>query len=208
MIKIKICGITREEEIADLNKLNPDYIGFVFAESRRKIEWKRAQTLSSSLNSNIKRAGVFKDMPIECILKILRNVDLDVIQLHGNENIKFIEKLKSNSPSSVEVWKSLSIYDEDLIGKFISYNNIAENILIDGAVPGSGKSYSLEKLKKLKGRYFLAGGITPENIADKLKVVHPYGIDVSSGVEILNEENLKRKSFEKMKLLIDKVRNY
>lgn len=228
MIQIKICGITNEKEIEHLNILKPEYIGFVFTKSKRQITGEKAKELCFNLDKNIKIVGVFKDNSIDYILNIISKIPLDIIQLHGKEDEKFINLLKKRIDKSIKIWKALSINDIDNIKKYFledfnknEDNILFENILIDGDNPGSGETFSLENIDKyLKDNYeskfdnnvykpnnfFLAGGITPENVVERMAKVKPMGIDVSSGVEIIDENGLRTKSFDKIKDLINKVR--
>lgn len=218
MVKIKICGITCEKEIEYLNTLKPDYIGFVFAKSKRQISKMKAKNLIEKLDDEIKCVGVFKDNSIDEITDILKSVKLDIIQLHGNEGFEFVNKLRKCTYSTPEIWKALSISNETLLTDYISCylginkSTLIDNILIDGSNPGSGKTYSLLPLKKLlknyncKFNFILAGGITPENVLEKIEEITPWGVDVSSGVEEMNDNNIRMKSFEKMKKLIQNIR--
>lgn len=222
MVKIKICGITSEDEINYLNLLKPDYVGFVFAQSKRKINKDKAEKLCSKLISNIKKAGVFRNQTIEEIVDILNTVNLDVIQLHGKEDIDFIRCLREKTNDHIEIWKTVSIENINEIEKYSKeeYEDNAKNItakklidkfLIDGQNPGSGKAYPLDPLNKYLNNninhvdFFLAGGITPENVRNKVLEIKPFGIDVSSGVEITDERGQRKKSLDKMIKLIKEV---
>lgn len=224
MVKIKICGITNENEIDYLNELKPDYAGFVFAESKRKIDKDKAAILSSRLNDYINTVGVFRNQTISEITDILNKVSLNVIQLHGEEDIEYIRSLRNkiNEINKViEIWKAVSIDDIDKIKKFnneiyeykdnnnkLIMRKLIDKYLIDGVNPGSGQEYSLNTLDYIpeEAKFFLAGGINPNNIKEKINAVHPFGIDVSSGVEYIDEHGLRKKSYEKIKLLIENAK--
>lgn len=232
MIEIKICGITNKKEIEYLNILKPEYVGFVFTKSKRQVTGNVARELSGNLDKEIKTVGVFKDNPIKEILDIISVINLDVIQLHGKEDIEFISSLKNSLSDSIKIWKALSIKDAESIKKYIKYNattdnkdnysNLIDNILIDGDNPGSGEVFSLENLSEYfldddelkhvdkgilkKYNFFLAGGITEENVIERIIKANASGVDVSSGVEITDKNGDRTKSFEKMKSLIGKVR--
>lgn len=222
-IKIKICGITNEKEIEYLNIIKPDYIGFVFTKSKRMISAENAEKLRQKLNPEIKCVGVFKDNSLEEIENVLKTTKLDIVQLHGNENFDFIDTLKNNIETSFEVWKALSIKNKVLLNEYISYyikmkkEALIDNILIDGSNPGSGETYSLEPFKEIikkecgeykknSLKFILAGGITPENVIRKIDEAGPWGVDVSSGVEDIDSNGIRMKSFEKMKEIVDKVK--
>lgn len=229
MIKIKICGITNEKEIEYLNILKPEYIGFVFTKSKRQVNGERAKELSDNLNKEIKIVGVFKDNSIDEILEVIKEVQLDIIQLHGKEDEKYINTLNDKLQEPVMIWKALSIKDIENIKNYTSNdyskaaNKLIDKFLIDGDNPGSGETYSLENISCYfeeyyksenlnisninKNNFFLAGGITPENVIERIIKANPIGVDVSSGVEITDEAGNRTKSFEKMKDLIEKVRS-
>ena len=194
MVKVKICGITQENEIDFLNELKPNYVGFVFAESKRKIDKVKASRLKSKLFKDIKTVGVFRNNSIDEINDIINQVNLDIIQLHGKENISYINTIRNIVKGKIEIWKAVTINEIesifDLENHLYSYKADNEKIiskklidkyLIDGVNPGSGKDYSLSKLYKISDqiKFFLAGGITPENVLDKINKIHPFGIDVS-----------------------------
>ena len=222
MIKIKICGIKKREEIQYANKLKPDYIGFVFAKSKRKVTKEDAAVLSSELDKGIKSVGVFRNNSLEEIIDILKTVPLSAVQLHGDEDEEFIKTLKDNineisNSRNIEIWKAISIDNTEYIEKYLlchredklSKDVLIDKFLIDGCNPGSGKTYSLDHIKDkfLLDNCFLAGGITPDNVLERISEVNPMGVDVSSGVEIISKDNESVKSYEKMKDLIDKVRD-
>lgn len=225
MIEIKICGITNEREIEYLNILKPEYIGFVFTNSKRQITGEKAQTLAKKLDKSIKTVGVFKNSSINEILDILNEINLDVIQLHGTEDEKFIFSLKANINRKIEVWKAISVKDSESVKRFIENRERMQidNIIIDGENPGSGEVFSINKIHEIlvnncttncndinimkNINFFLAGGITPENVTKRIYEAKPIGIDVSSGVEIIDSSGIRTKSYDKMKTLIEVVRN-
>ncbi|AWK52339.1 N-(5'-phosphoribosyl)anthranilate isomerase [Clostridium beijerinckii] len=232
MIQVKICGITNKKEIEYLNILKPEYIGFVFTKSKRQVNGEQVNELCLNLDNNIKKVGVFRNNSMDEILDVLGKTSLYAIQLHGDEDEEFISLLKKNINKSTRIWKALSIKDMASKWKCITSNkqiannegdNLIDRYLIDGDNPGSGEAFSLENISehfgeeyKLGNRddcilerynFFLAGGITAENVIERITKANPSGVDVSSGVEIIDENGNRTKSFEKMKSLIDKVRN-
>ena len=229
MIKVIICGITNRREIEYLNILKPEYIGFVFTKSKRQVSEEEANELCLNLNKEIKKVGVFRDNSLDEILAVLDKVKLDIIQLHGSEDEKFITSLRNNINKSMEIWKAVSIKDGEILKKYIAGNKVdskgdklIDNILIDGENPGSGETFSLKNIGQYfrdndeianeensfkQYNFFLAGGITEENVLDRIAEANPIGVDVSSGVEIIDENGIRTKSFEKMKSLIEKVKS-
>lgn len=212
MVKVKICGITNKDEIEYLNILKPSYAGFVFTKSKRQVNIGEANYLIRLLDKSIKTVGVFKDNSIDEILEALMFVPLNIIQLHGKEDIKFIKELKERT-NNVEIWKALSINDKKIIDEFFIHNStsLVDMFLIDGDNPGSGETYPIEKLKEILNKYdniefFLAGGINSENVKDKILEIKPFGVDVSSGVEEITREGKRQKSFEKIDQFIKNVK--
>ena len=203
-MQIKICGITLPQEIEELNILKPDYIGFVFAESKRKIDGFKAQALISKLDKSIKTVGVFRKNSLEDILDVIKIADIDVIQLHGDEDNDFIERLRQKTDK--EIWKAVSITTKDDIIKAESYK--VDTLLLDGGNPGSGETFAWQLINELPKdkRIFLAGGINENNVLQGIERVSPYGIDVSSGVETITEDGIRNKDKVKMERLIKMVR--
>lgn len=213
-MKVKICGITTMDEIKDINILKPEYIGFVFTKSKRLISIGRANELTCDLNKDISVVGVFKDNSLEEIENVIREVKLDVIQLHGSEDDEFIkalgviinEKYLNLNIFKIEIWKGISIKNEEDIKKTINLN--ADNFILDGVNPGSGESFNWNLISGInkKMNFFLAGGVGLNNIDQIIKNIKPYGVDVSSGVESLDSYGKSKKDYYKMKSLIEKVR--
>lgn len=202
---IKICGITKLEEIEALNLLKPEYIGFVFTESKRKVDSKEARILFDNLDKDIKSVGVFRNNSIQFILDVLDRVPLYAVQLHGDENQDFILELQSKA--NCEIWKAVSIRNKEDMIRAMEYS--VDTLVLDGSNPGSGEIFPWECLDgvSFNKRVLLAGGINEENVLDGIEKVKPDGIDLSSGVETINDQGKRIKSKEKMKKLIDKVRN-
>ena len=205
-MEIKICGITKLQEIKYSNKLRPDYIGFVFSESKRKISKEEARELLANLNNEINSVGVFRNEKVDFISEVLNYTNIKIVQLHGSEDNEYIEALKNKVRNKIEVWKAISIIDEKSIKEINSFK--AENILLDSGTPGEGKRFKLKVLGDFKefNRVFMAGGINEDNIQEVIETLNPKGIDVSSGAEIINENGVRIKSYEKMKKIIGEVR--
>lgn len=205
-MEIKICGITSLEEIKYVNKLKPEYIGFVFTKSKREISKEKAKILNKLLDKEIKLVGVFRDNSLSEIKNIVEEVKLDIIQIHGYEDENFIEELRKSIGEEIKIWKGISIESEEDLKKNIYLK--VDNFILDGGNPGSGESFNWDIIKKnnMELKFFLAGGVNLSNIDEIIKNIKPYGIDVSSGVESLDELGNRRKDFYKMKNLIEKVR--
>ena len=179
MTRIKLCGLSRPADIKIVNSLCPEYIGFVFYEkSSRYITPEKAGELKSLLSDRIKAVGVFVDEPLEKIVDLLDKGIIDIAQLHGNEDDEYIKKLRELSKKPVI--KAFRIQSKDDTKK--AEGSLADLILLDSG-QGSGEAFDWELLRDIKRDYFLAGGLDPYNVKDALRILHPYAVDVSSGIE-------------------------
>lgn len=186
MIKLKICGLRREEDVLYVNKHLPDYIGFVFAESRRRVEPELVENLGELLHPKIKRVGVFVNEEMDKVSQIAELCKLNVVQLHGDESSQYFEKLK-NRLSGIEVWKAIRVKDENSIKCMLAYKADAFvlDAYVDGSYGGAGRTFdwNLAMEAKKNGNVILAGGLNLKNIKEALGIVHPFAVDISSGVE-------------------------
>ncbi len=176
--KIKICGLRREEDIAIVNEYKPDFIGFVFAESKRKIDFDQAISFKKNLNKDILVVGVFVDVNIQDIIYLIENKVIDIVQLHGNENENYIANLKEFD-ENIKIIKAILVKNKDDIKKW--EDSQADYILLDNG-KGTGKTFNWDLIGDIKKPFFMAGGINSENIDEALKF-NPFGIDLSSGAE-------------------------
>lgn len=183
MTKIKICGLSRPEDIIAVNQARPDYIGFVFAKSRRQVTQEKAEQLKKLLHPSIKVVGVFVNEEIDGIIKICMNNTIDIIQLHGDENDNYIKELRKSC--SLPVIKAVRVRNPEDIKRAESFT--CDDLLLDAYTEheygGSGISFDWSMVKKISKPYLLAGGIHSGNILDAIRICNPYGLDVSSGVE-------------------------
>lgn len=202
-MKIKICGITSEDEILFLNKLKPDFIGFVFADSKRKISIGKAKKLCKLIDKNINVVAVFKDNSFEFVSKVVKELPINIVQLHGMEANEFICDLRKQF--KVNIWKGLCIESEDNLTMLD--NCSADLIVLDGNRAGSGNVFPWRYLEKLNinKKIFLAGGINESNITEAKALRNIYGIDISSGVES-TINGICKKDELKVKTIIEKVR--
>ena len=178
--KIKICGLSRERDIDYANQYLPDYVGFVlhYPKSRRYISVERAQELGRLLNPGIQIVGVLVDQPLETAVSLLGDCVIDIAQLHGHEDETYIKALKERTGK--EVWKAFQIRSaEDVAAAKASS---ADMVVLDSGM-GSGEVFDWSLIADFDRPYFLAGGLSPQNAVRCVKQLHPYGIDLSSGVE-------------------------
>ena len=179
MTKIKLCGLSRPIDIEIANILNVDYIGFVFANnSKRCINKEKAKLLKKQLNNEIQAVGVFVDEKIALISEYANDNIIDIIQLHGDEKNEYITNLrKSTNKPIIKAYKIISDIDID-----IANDSIADYILLD-AGSGDGKTFNWDLIKNINREYFLAGGLTIDNVATAIDRLKPYAVDVSSSIE-------------------------
>ena len=180
-MKIKICGLKRNEDIEYVNEALPDYIGFVFSKSRRQVTLQQAYDLKRDLNSRIKSVGVFVNEPQDMIAELAKNGIIDLAQLHGNEDNVYISKLREKTDGKVKIIKAISISNVFSIDQINEID--ADFFLLDNGSGGTGKAFDYSLIKnKVNDRIFLAGGINAGNIKNAVSL-NPYCIDVSSGAE-------------------------
>jgi len=183
-MKIKICGLYREQDIDFVNAAQPDYIGFVFAKSKRQVGFEKAQGLRSKLAENIIPVGVFVNTEAPVIVSLYKNGIINIAQLHGGEDESYIQNLKELC--AIPVIKALragTAHD----ARWNTSQTAADYLLFDSG-SGSGACFDWNILQALKIEaaplppWFLAGGINPENIEDAIRQ-NPWCIDISSGAE-------------------------
>ena len=179
MPKIKICGLTSPDDITAVNTHKPDYIGFVFAKSRRQITPTQAHALRTALHPSITPVGVFVNAPPELILSIIYSGTIEIIQLHGQEPESYIQHLRQST--KCPIIKAISVQNPGDVQKW--ENTSADYLLLDHMGGGTGATFNWDLIGKTQKPYFLAGGLTPQNIANAITKTTPYALDVSSGVE-------------------------
>ena len=179
MTKIKLCGLSRVCDIEEANLLQPDYIGFVFAKkSRRCVTPEQAGELKRQLRPEIRAVGVFVNEAPEAVAELLNRGVIDLAQLHGSEDAEYIRRLRDLTDSPlIQAFRIRS--KEDLSRAAVS---AADEILLDAGA-GTGTVFDWSLLRNMERRYFLAGGLNPENVWEAIRDLHPYGVDVSSGIE-------------------------
>ena len=183
MTKIKICGLSRIKDIEAVNQILPDYIGFVFAQSKRRVNLKTAKQLKDVLDKRIQAIGVFVNESHEQITELCGRGIIDMVQLHGDEDEGYIRKLKEQI--SAPVIKAVRVQST---GQIINAQKIpCDYLLLDtyqkDVYGGSGKRFDWSLIPEGIKPFFLAGGIDLKNAHDALTQSHPYCLDVSSGVE-------------------------
>ena len=177
---IKFCGIRREEDIEAVNETHPDLAGFIIVKDRRRyISPEKVCELRQKLDPSIKVVGVFVDEDIEVVAKLLHDGIIDIAQLHGNESEDYIKDLKSRT--GAQIIKAIGIRSSEDVER--AERSPADLVIVDSPGGGTGNTFDWELLKKIRRPYILAGGINAENIKEAVETLHPYGVDVSSGIE-------------------------
>ena len=169
---MKLCGLSRESDIAAVNKLKPDLVGFVFAKkSKRYVSPEQAAALKSLLAPGILAAGVFVNEPVEAVAELLDRGVIDVAQLHGSEDDALTGK---------PIFRAFKVKSE---ADLPAIENCAADLVLLDSGAGTGKTFDWSLVRSVQRPYFLAGGLDPDNVADAIAALHPYGVDVSSGIE-------------------------
>ena len=208
--KVKMCGISKVETIPAVVEAKPDYMGLVFASSKRQVTVDQAKTLVEELHKQytkrynngaeqsnddeIKTVGVFVNETLENLVSIAKEANLDAVQLHGDEDEAFIQSLKGRT--NVEVWKAVQIRSAADAEAWI--DSSADMLLFDAYHKdergGTGEVFDWSCLDEFERPFMLAGGIDSTNVARAIRTVRPYGIDISSGIEtdgVKDDEKIK-----------------
>ena len=203
MTQIKICGLTREEDIAAVNRWRPDYIGLVFAESRRRVRPEQARRLKAGLDARIKAVGVFTNAPGPFIVDLCEQGIIDLVQLHGDENEAFIQSLKQRITCPVIKAVRVQTREQILQAQEMPCDLLLLDTYQEGQYGGSGRTFDRKLIPALQKQFFLAGGLEAGNIEQALRECQPFGIDISSGVET---EGLKDEA--KIRQIIAIIRSF
>ncbi len=199
MTRIKLCGLTRPCDIEWANALTPDYIGFVFTRrSRRYVSPERAKALREKLDSGISAVGVFVNEAPEVVSALLKDGVIDIAQLHGGEDEDYIQALRAliDRPL-IQAFRIDGVHDLQR-----ARASTADHILLDHGAGGTGSAFDWTILKGFDRPCFLAGGLGPENVAQAVKALRPFAVDVSSGIETDGVKDVM-----KMTAFVNAVRN-
>lgn len=179
MTKIKLCGLSRPCDIEWANRLRPEYVGFVFAaKSKRYVSPEKAADLRSLLAPGICAVGVFVDEEPEKVACLLETGVIDMAQLHGREGEAYIKRLRRYTDK--KIIQAFRIETTEDMKK--AEKSRADYVLLDSGA-GTGTLFDWELIRGLTRPYFLAGGLTPENVEEAVKKQTPYAVDISSGIE-------------------------
>ena len=197
MTRIKLCGLSRLQDIETANALLPEYVGVVFApKSRRYVTRQHAAELKKHLAPGIRAVGVFVDESPENVAKIVKRGIIDLVQLHGSEDEAYLRRLRELTAAPlIQAFRIRS--GKDLPA---AERSTADYVLLDAGA-GDGKVFDWSLLENFRRPYFLAGGLDPENAGPAVRTLHPFTVDVSSGIETGGV-----KDPEKMKAFVSAVR--
>lgn len=202
-MKIKICGIRREEDVMFLNESLPDFAGFIFADTRRKVTKEQALRLRELLDRRIEVFGVFVNAPAGEICACVQNGSINAVQLHGDETEEYIQEIRRHV--SVPIIKAVRVREASdiLAADRLSCDYLLLDTYSAVQYGGTGQAFAWDIIPdKLIHPYFLAGGINEGNIREAMKCPCCYGLDVSGGVET---DGIKDR--EKINKIIKIVRN-
>ena len=193
MTKVKICGLSTPEAVKTAVEAGADYIGFVFASSKRQVTLEQARQLATGIPKGVQKVGVFVSPQREEVAKACQVVGLDLIQVHGSMDDAILQELSQQTIRAVQVGKDAAHPETS-----------ADYLLFDAPVAGSGETFNWQELEtqNFTKPFFIAGGLTEDNVADAIRFFHPYAVDVSSGVETNG-----KKDPEKIKRFIERVKH-
>ena len=198
MTKIKFCGLRTIDDVHAANEIFPEYVGFVFApKSKRLITSAQAEKLRNALSKKILAVGVFVNAEISNVAELLNAGIIDAAQLHGSEDDAYIKKIRDITQKPII--KAFKIHSAEDVRT--AEKSLADFILVDAGA-GDGKTFDWSLLKNLRREYFLAGGLTADNVINAIELLKPFAVDVSSGIELDG-----RKNFDKMKTFASAVRS-
>lgn len=187
MVKVKFCGLKRDCDIAWANALQPAYVGFVFAGKKRRLSPEQARHLRQLLLPPIAAVGVFVDAPVPMVADLAREGTIQLAQLHGHEDEAYIQALRHLT--AVPLIQAFTIRDKGDIER--AERSQADYILLDSGPGGTGETFDWSCLRAVRRPWFLAGGLSPDNVGEALRL-KPYAVDVSSGIETEGVKDRKK----------------
>lgn len=198
MTRVKVCGLKRPEDMTYANELLPDYVGFVFAKaSKRYVSPESAAALREQLSPQIVTVGVFVDESVESVVSLLQSGMIGMAQLHGAETAEYIRALRSRSQAPIIQAFRIATRDDVLRAE----QSQADYILLDHGAGGTGESFDWSLLDGIERPFFLAGGLSAENVGEAIARYKPFAVDSSSKLET---DGLK--DYNKMKAFVEAVR--
>lgn len=209
MTRVKICGLKRAEDVGYVNESLPEYAGFVFAGSKRKVTDEQAEIFSRMLDERIIPVGVFVNESVDHILSLVEKKVIRAVQLHGDEDEAYIQQLRAGLRSNKEFVKIIKAVRVKSREQIVEAEKLScDYLLLDtwqkDAYGGCGKQFDKSLIpENMSKPYFLAGGLAADNIRENIQICHPYAVDVSSAVETDGKKDQK-----KIQEFIERVREY
>ncbi len=178
--RVKLCGLSRPQDVEAANAARPDYVGFVvdFPRSRRSVPASELMSLSRCVDPAIRRVGVFVDEPVEMVARLFEAGAIDVVQLHGSEDEGYLSRLRATCAAPViQAFRMRAQADVRR-----AMESSADLVLLDNG-QGTGQAFDWSLARGVRRRFMLAGGLGPANVAQAVRAIHPWGVDMSGGVE-------------------------
>ena len=189
MLRVKICGIMTPAQGQQIAKLGANAIGFICVEkSPRDVTPEQIREIAMALPKETDRIGVFMNHKLETIVSTVETSGLTSVQLHGSESVEFCAQVRSALPT-IELIKAFRVENTETLKSTQDYTPVVDWLLLDAYHPnlggGTGLVLDWDMLSAFKSDrpWFLAGGLTPNNVAEAVQMLSPHGIDLSSGVE-------------------------
>ena len=178
--RVKLCGLRRPQDVEAANEARPDYVGFVvdFPRSPRSVPASELAALSRLVRPGIRRVGVFVDEPVEVIAKLFESDAIDVAQLHGSEDEDYLSHLRTSCDVPIiQAFRMRGAVDVER-----ATTSSADLVLLDNG-QGTGHAFDWSLARDVRRPFMLAGGLGPKNVAQAVRAVRPWGVDMSGGVE-------------------------
>lgn len=203
MTKIKICGLKTLEDVAAINQVKADYVGFVFANTKRYVTDAQAKAMREMLLPEIQTVGVFVNEPMEHVIQLCREGTIQMIQLHGDESEAYAKALRKKVDNPVI--RAIRVQSTQQILAFRNYP--CDYFLFDtykmDAYGGTGETFDRTLIPSINKPFFLAGGLGEDNVQEAIRQCAPYAVDVSSSVETEGSKDV-----DKIVAFVKKVRSY
>ena len=193
MTKVKICGLSTASAVETACQSGADYIGFVFAESHRRVSLEQAQKLAALVPATVRKVGVFVSPSLTELQEAILVANLDLVQIHGNFNEDLLTEIGRPVIRAYQVKGALKDVSQQ-----------ADYLLFDAPLAGSGQTFDWQTFDRsqINQPFFIAGGLNAGNVQEAIQYFAPYAVDVSSGVETDGQKDL-----EKIKEFIERVKN-
>lgn len=190
MSKIKVCGLSRRDDIKAVNEARPDFCGFIIEvkKSSRCISREKVKELKKELHPDIIPVGVFVDAPVELVAELLEDGMIEMAQLHGKEDERYIERLREITEKPLI--KAFSIKTKEDMEEALQSS--ADYILLDQGSGGTGKTFDWSLVPKIERPFFLAGGLGKENLKQAIETLNPWAVDLSSSLETAGKKDREK----------------